>query len=67
MWRFLAILSIAPLVVACSGIALADQGQAKEQLACADIGIDHGSPAFSQCVSDLKWNMWYQTEGPATR
>ena len=33
-----------------------DWGQAR--LACADIGIDPGSPAFGQCVFDLHHSLW---------
>jgi len=28
------------------------------RLACADIGIDPGSPAFGQCVFDLYYSLW---------
>jgi hypothetical protein len=30
----------------------------QESLACADIGIDPGSPIFSQCVADLHHSLW---------
>jgi hypothetical protein len=33
-----------------------DGGQAR--LACADVGIDPGSPAFGQCVFDLYHSLW---------
>jgi hypothetical protein len=33
-----------------------DWGQAR--LACADVGIDPGSPAFGQCVFDLYHSLW---------
>jgi hypothetical protein len=33
-----------------------DWGQAR--LACADVGIDPGSPAFGQCVFDLYYSVW---------
>lgn len=66
MKRILTILALAPLVAACSHAALADQSH-KEQLACAEIGMDPGSAAFNQCVADLHWNIWYQTQGPASR
>ena len=29
-----------------------------DSLACADIGIDPGSPIFSQCVADLHHSLW---------
>jgi len=28
------------------------------RLACADTGIDPGSPAFGQCVFDLYYSLW---------
>jgi hypothetical protein len=28
------------------------------RLACANVGIDPGSPAFGQCVSDLYHSLW---------
>ena len=28
------------------------------RLACADVGIDPGSPAFRQCVFDLYYSLW---------
>jgi len=31
-------------------------GQAR--LACADVGIDPGNPAFGQCVFDLYYSLW---------
>jgi hypothetical protein len=33
-----------------------DWGQAR--LACADVGIGPGSPAFGQCVFDLYYSLW---------
>ena len=33
-----------------------DWGQVR--LACADVGIDPGSPAFGQCVLDLYYSVW---------
>jgi hypothetical protein len=33
-----------------------DWGQAR--LACADVGIDPGTPAFGQCVFDLYYSLW---------
>jgi hypothetical protein len=29
-----------------------------DSLACADVGIDPGSPVFSQCVADLHHSLW---------
>jgi hypothetical protein len=31
---------------------------ARARLACADIGVDPGSSAFSQCVFDLYYSLW---------
>jgi hypothetical protein len=31
---------------------------ARERLACADLGIDPGSPVFSHCVADLHHSLW---------
>ena len=31
---------------------------AQAPLACADVGIDPGSPAFGQCVFDLYHSVW---------
>ena len=30
----------------------------QDSLACADIGIDPGSPIFSRCVADLHHSLW---------
>ncbi len=67
MWRYLAISSIALLAAGCDTAGAANSNEAKAQVACAEIGVDPGTPAFTDCVSNLNWNMWYQTEGPATR
>jgi hypothetical protein len=31
---------------------------AQDSLACADLGINPGSPIFSQCVADLHHSLW---------
>ena len=31
---------------------------AQDSLACADVGIDPGSPIFSRCVADLHHSLW---------
>ena len=31
---------------------------AQSRLACADVGIGAGSPAFGQCVFDLYYSLW---------
>ena len=62
MSRIILICSLAALLMG-SGCAKeikkanqTDWGQAR--LACADIGIDPGSPAFGQCVFDLQYSLW---------
>ena len=30
----------------------------QDSLACADVGIDPGSPVFGQCVADLDHSLW---------
>jgi hypothetical protein len=30
----------------------------QDSLACADVGIDPGSPIFDQCVADLRHSLW---------
>ena len=30
----------------------------QDSLTCADVGIDPGSPIFSQCVADLHQSLW---------
>ena len=30
----------------------------QDGLACANVGIDPGSPVFSQCVADLRHSLW---------
>ena len=30
----------------------------QDSLACADLGIDPGSPIFSRCVADLHDSLW---------
>jgi hypothetical protein len=64
MSRIILICSVAALLMvgACAnGIKNAGQtvwGQAR--LACADVGIDPGNPAFGQCVADLYYSLWDQ-------
>jgi hypothetical protein len=50
----IALLSVFGVLLAVSGTAMADQtASTREQLACAEVGIAQGSPAFAQCVADL--------------
>jgi hypothetical protein len=42
-----------------NAIETANQGAwYREAQACADVGIDPGSAAFSQCVADLHHSLW---------
>jgi hypothetical protein len=64
MSRIILISSFAALLAAsgtqsANAIQSADQGAwTQENLACADVGIDPGSTAFSQCVEDLHRALW---------
>lgn len=64
MSRIMLICSFAALLAA-SGVRSADATESANQtawaqshLACADIGIDPGSPAFDQCAFDLYYTLW---------
>lgn len=64
MSRIILISSFAALLAA-SGIQSANAMKTanqstgdREALACADVGVDPGSAAFSQCVSDLRHSLW---------
>jgi hypothetical protein len=64
MSRFILICSFAATLAA-SATQSADAAENVEKnaweqdsLACADIGIDPGSPIFSQCVADLRHSLW---------
>lgn len=64
MSRFVLICSFAATLAA-SVARNADAAQSayksawtQESLACADLGIDPGSPIFSQCVADLHHSLW---------
>ena len=62
MSRIILICSLAALLMsgACAN-AIKNANQtawAQPRLACADVGIDAGSPAFGQCVFDLYYSLW---------
>jgi hypothetical protein len=64
MSRFILICSFAVTITA-SATQSANAAESAEKrawiqdgLACADIGIDPGSPIFSQCVADLRHSLW---------
>jgi hypothetical protein len=64
MSRFILICSLATTLAA-SATQSADAAESAEKsaweqdsLACADIGIDPGSPIFGQCVADLHHSLW---------
>ena len=64
MSRLVLICSFAATLAA-SGAENADAAQSahksawvQDSLACSDLGIDPGSPIFSQCVADLHHSLW---------
>jgi hypothetical protein len=64
MSRFILICSFAVTLVA-SATQSANAAEsaekrawAQDSQACADIGIDPGSPIFNQCVADLRHSLW---------
>ena len=64
MSRFILICSFAATLAACAAqsadtVQSANKsGRVQDSLACADVGIDPGSPIFSQCVADLHHSLW---------
>ena len=62
MSRITLLCSLAALLMvsACANASKnADQTSwAQSRLACADVGIDPGSPGFGQCVFDLYYSLW---------
>jgi hypothetical protein len=64
MSRFILICSLAATLAAgaaqSAGAIESAHKSAWEQdsLACADVGIDPGSPIFNQCVADLHHSLW---------
>ena len=64
MSRFILICSFAATLAA-SATQGADAAESAEKdawvqdsLACADVGIEPGSPIFNQCVADLRHSLW---------
>ena len=59
MSRIILICSLARVMGGCANAIKnanqTDWGQVR--LACADVGIDPGSPAFGQCVFDLYYSL----------
>ena len=64
MSRIMLICALAALLAAgstqsASAVESANQtAWSQARLACADVGIDPGSPAFGQCVFDLAQSVW---------
>ena len=64
MSRFILICSFAATLAASAtqSANAADSAQksawVQDSLACVDLGIDPGSPIFSQCVADLHHSLW---------
>jgi hypothetical protein len=64
MSRFILICSFAANLAA-SATQSADAAESAKKsaweqdgLACADVGIDPGSPIFDHCVADLRHSLW---------
>jgi hypothetical protein len=64
MSRFILICSLAATLAA-SATQSADAAESakksaweQDNLACADVGIEPGSPIFNQCVADLRHSLW---------
>jgi hypothetical protein len=52
---------VAPLMGGACANAIKNANQTEwgqARLACADVGIDPGSPTFGQCVFDLYYSLW---------
>ena len=61
MSRIILICSLAALLMCGCANAIKNASQpawGQARLACADVGIDPGSPAFGQCVFDLYHSLW---------
>jgi hypothetical protein len=64
MSRFVLICSFAATLAACvtqnaDTVESANKSAwTQDSLACADLGIDPGSPIFSQCVANLQYSLW---------
>ena len=64
MSHIMLISSLAALLAAsgthsANAIQVGDQdASAQYNLACAEVGIDPGSAAYSQCVADLQHSLW---------
>jgi hypothetical protein len=59
MSRIMLICFFATLLAACGTQSPGQTALAQERLACAEVGIDPGSPAFGQCVGDLDQSLWH--------
>jgi hypothetical protein len=46
------------LLAACSTENANQVALTRERLACADVGIDRGNPAFAQCAANLDASLW---------
>src|SRR5947208_5579245 len=64
MSRFILICSLAATLAA-SATQSADAAESakksaweQDNLACADVGIEPGSPIFKSCVADLRHSLW---------
>jgi hypothetical protein len=55
---FVALLAVSGAVSANAAQRPSQTEWAQYRLACADVGIDPGSAAFNQCVTDLQHSLW---------
>jgi hypothetical protein len=60
MPRLILICSFAATLAACAtqNSDANKNSWAQENLACADLGIDPGTPIFGHCVADLHQSIW---------
>jgi hypothetical protein len=58
MSRMILMGSFAAALLASGTVSAHQSDWAQARLACADVGIDPGSPAFGQCVFDLYYSLW---------
>jgi hypothetical protein len=62
MSRIVFVVAVAGLLAGCAGQGIEQVTPAKEQLACADVGIGPDTPAFGQCVVDLDHALWVEQD-----
>jgi hypothetical protein len=50
--------ALATVLLAGGSLSAHENDWARARFACADVGIDPNSTAFSQCVLDLYYSVW---------